>query len=577
MKGSSGRLLSVFLWLTVFFLAAAFSGGVFAEDGAGEGNSVSPARKIDQPPDRVERGRNEQDRRGRNGRDSDVRSIDGVGNNEDNIQMGAAFSQLVRTMSASYSDGVLALAGADRPSARAVSNAVNAQDDLVPNPDGASDFLWQWGQFVDHDIDLTDGADPPEPANIAVPAGDLFFDPDDTGTQVIPFNRSVYDSSSGTSANNPRQQINEITAWLDASNVYGSDEERASALRTNDGTGKLKTSAGNLPPFNTAGLPNAGGPSDTLFLAGDVRANEQVGLTAMHTLFVREHNRIANRLAREHPDWEGDRIYERARAIVGAQIQFITYNEFLPALLGRNALSSYDGYRPDVNAGITNEFSGAAYRLGHSMLSPVLLRLNADGNVIAAGNLELRDAFFAPQRIINEGNIAPVLRGLANQVCQRIDTKIVDDVRNFLFGEPGEGGFDLAALNIQRGRDHGLPGYNDAREALGLGRVRDFSGVTSDREIQERLASVYESVDDIDMWVGGLAEDPVQGSQLGELFHTMVKRQFEALRDGDRFWYERNLSRDDRRDVENTRLSDIIRRNTSIGNELQDDVFHVAR
>jgi len=578
MHNANGKLLSYFMCSSLFFLATVIYSDAFAQDRRdNDGNSVSPARRIDQPPDRVERGRSEQDRQGRNGRDSDVRSIDGVGNNEENNQMGAAFSQLVRMMSASYSDGVSALAGADRPSARAVSNAVNAQDDLVPNPDGASDFLWQWGQFVDHDIDLTDGADPPEPANIAVPAGDLFFDPDDTGTQVIPFNRSVYDSSSGTSADNPRQQVNEITAWLDASNVYGSDEERAAALRTNDGTGKLKTSAGNLLPFNTAGLPNAGGPSDTLFLAGDVRANEQVGLTAMHTLFLREHNRIANRLAREHPDWDGDKIYEKARAIVGAQIQVITYNEFLPALLGRSALTRYDGYRPEVNAGITNEFSGAAYRLGHSMLSPVLLRLNADGNVIAAGNLELRDAFFAPRRIIDEGNIAPILRGLANQVCQRIDTKIVDDVRNFLFGDPGEGGFDLAALNIQRGRDHGLPGYNDAREALGLGRISDFSGVTSDSEIRDRLASVYESVDDIDMWVGGLAEDPVEGSLLGELFHTIVKRQFEALRDGDRFWYTRTLNRDERSEVENTRLSDIIRRNTSIGNELQDDVFHVAR
>ena len=127
---------------------------------------------------------------------------------------------------------------------------MSSQDELIPNTLNASDYVWQWGQFVDHDIDLTDGVNPPEPADIPVPAGDPFFDPLDTGTQVIAFNRSVFDTSTGTGIDNPRQQINKITAWIDASNVYGSDVERAIALRTNDGTGRLNTSAGDLLPFN---------------------------------------------------------------------------------------------------------------------------------------------------------------------------------------------------------------------------------------------------------------------------------------------------------------------------------------
>lgn len=574
MQNGNGKMYDTLFYAAVMFLAATFTGAAFAQDG-GDGNQVSPARQIDQPPDRVEkqRGQQELQPRPRVGE----RSIDGTGNNEQDPQMGAAFTQLRRVAGSHYSDGISSLAGADRPSARAVSNAVSAQEELVYDPSGASDYLWQWGQFLDHDIDLTDGTDPPEPANITVPTGDLFFDPDGTGTQIIPFNRSVYDESTGTSTDNPRQQLNEITAWIDASNVYGSDAERASALRTNDGTGKLKTSEGDLLPFNTEGLPNAGGPSDTLFLAGDVRANEQVGLTAMHTLFVREHNRIAQRLAGEHPDWDGDMIYERARAIVGAEMQVITYREFLPALLGPRALRPYDGYKPKVNAGIMNEFSTAAYRFGHSILSPVILRLDSGGNVIPEGNLELRDAFFSPQRITDEGGIEPVLRGLASQVCQRVDPLVIDDVRNFLFGEPGSGGFDLASLNIQRGRDHGLPSYNEAREALGLKPARRFRDVTSNPEIRERLASVYDSTDDIDMWVGGLAEDPMPGGHLGELFYTVVKRQFEALRDGDRFWYTRTLTGEERERVERTRLSDVIRRNTDIGSEIPDDVFHAAQ
>lgn len=489
--------------------------------------------------------------------------------------MGATNTALQRLVVADYADGIEALAGGERPSPREISNVVGAQYELRPNSVGASDVLWQWGQFLDHDLDLTDGTDPPEPADIAVPTGDPYFDPNATGTAVITFNRSVYVPHTGTSPANPRQQMNEITGWIDASNVYGSDPERAAALRTNDGTGRLRTSAGNLLPFNTGGLPNAGGPSSSLFLAGDVRANEQVGLIAMHTLFVREHNRLAGDIARQQPELSDEEIYQRARRMVGGMMQVITYTEFLPALLGPNALAPYRGYKPTVDARISNLFSAAAYRFGHSALSPFLLRLDAAGNEIPAGSLALREAFFAPDRVVDEGGIDPVLRGLSRQVCQTIDPYVIDDVRNFLFGAPGAGGFDLVALNIQRGRDHGLPSYNDARVALGLAPATSFEDITPDAEIQDRLAAVYADVDDIDVWVGGLSEVPLRGSHVGELIQTVLTRQFEALRDGDRFWYARYLDRDERRIVERTRLADVIRRNTGIGRELSDDVFHV--
>ncbi|MGB2691426.1 MAG: peroxidase family protein [Thermodesulfobacteriota bacterium] len=535
-----------------------------------QGNdSVSRQRDINHPKDRA--GKHKRPRGG----DDTVRTIDGSRNNKNDTEMGAAFTELRRLIDPDYSDGVSTLAGENRPSARAVSNAVNSQEGSIPNALRASDYLWQWGQFLDHDIDLSEGVDPPESANINVPSGDPFFDPDGTGTQVIELNRTIYSESSGTDADNPRQQLNEISGWIDASNVYGSDEERANALRTNDGTGKLKTSEGNLLPFNEEGLPNAGGGSSALFLAGDVRANEQIGLTVMHTLFVREHNRLAEDYAERNPEWDGERIYQKAREIVGAQMQVITYKEFLPALLGNRALPRYRRYDRNLDASIQNLFSTAAYRFGHSALSPTLLRLDSEGNEIPEGNLSLSEAFFSPFRVTDEGGIEPFLRGLASQECQRVDPFVVDDIRNFLFGQPGSGGFDLASLNIQRGRDHGIPSYNDVRESLGLGRVQDFSDISSDSEIQERLSSIYESVDDIDLWVGGLSEDPLAGSHVGELFYTIIRGQFQALRDGDRYWYEETLSDNEIRRVERTKLSDIIRRNTDIGDEIQDDVFHV--
>jgi peroxidase len=535
---------------------------------AGPGsNQVSPVRGIQHDNDSAK----QKKKKSPPDINSEFRSIDGSGNNLDKPDMGAVGTQLQRWTLTAYSDGASGMAGSTRQGPREISNIVVAQTGSILNPENASDYLWQWGQFLDHDLDLTDGTNPPEAANILIPGDDQYFLP---GIET-PFNRSLYDPATGTTS--PRQQLNEITAWIDASNVYGSDEVRAQALRTLDGTGKLRSSDGNLLPFNVDSLPNAGGPDPTLFLAGDVRANEQVGLTAMHTLFMREHNRLADELAAEHPDWDGEQIYQKARQLVGAQMQVITYNEFIPALLGKNSLKSYEGYSANVDSSIANIFATAAYRFGHSMLSPTLLRLDADGQPIPEGHLQLRNAFFAPYRITTEGGIDPLLRGLAHQTSQRVDPYIVDDVRNFLFGDPIAGGFDLASLNIQRGRDHGLPDYNTLREKLALGRKQSFSEVTSDPDLQAKLAEAYDSVDDMDAWVGGLAEDPYRHAHVGELVYTVLKLQFEALRDGDRFWYKRTLNKDELKTIRRTRLSDIIRRNTDIGDELPDNVFQVPK
>lgn len=494
------------------------------------------------------------------------RTIDGTDNNRHNPLQGSTGSALLRLTTPAYADGVGAPAGTWRAGARDISNAVAAQRPVVGDSGSVSDFVWQWGQFLDHDIDLTGPTNPAEPFNIPVPVGDPFFDPGGTGNQFIPLDRSVFVMLQGV-----RQQMNQITAYIDASNVYGSDPVRAAALRTLDGTGRLTTSAGRLLPFNTDGLPNMPNSHADFFLAGDVRANEQVGLTALHTLFVREHNRWAVWFRRDHR-LSGDQIYERARAIVAAEMQAITYNAFLPILLGPNALSAYTGYDPTVNAGIANVFSTAAYRFGHSMVSPVLLRLKRNGKPIPAGHLLLREAFFAPEEIRRHG-IEPLLRGLAAQAAQRLDTMVVDGLRNFLFGPPGAGGFDLAAMNIQRGRDHGLPGYNQVRIEFGLAPVDDFGDLNPDPVVQEQLQRVYDTVDDLDLWVGGLAEEPIDGALVGETFFAILTDQFERLRDGDRFWYQHYLPPSWVQVVESRTLATIIRDNTAIGAELPDDVF----
>jgi peroxidase len=271
----------------------------------------------------------------------------------------------------------------------------------------------------------------------------------------------------------------------------------------------------------------------------------------------------------------GEDLYQMAKVIVTGEMQAITYNEFLPLLLGDDALPPYRGYNRQVNPGIANCFSTAAFRLGHSMLSTTLLRVDREGAESAHGHLSLANAFFDPSILTDQGGIDEILCRLSQQACQNIDNLVIDDVRNFLFGAPGAGGFDLASLNIQRGRDHGLASYNDTRQAYGLPPARNFGDINPDRTVQANLQEVYGSVNDIDLWVGGLAERHIPGALVGPTYRAILADQFRRLRDGDRFWYEDYLSLSLQRLVEAQTLATIIRRNTSIGNELQDDVFRV--
>ncbi len=492
---------------------------------------------------------------------AEYRSIDGTGNNLDNPELGSTDTQLIRLADADYEDGLSTPAGEDRPSAREVSNVIAAAETSQTNDRYLTDIFWVWGQFIDHDITLTETAhdeygNPLESFPIEIPTGDPYFDPDGSGDDIMDMSRSNFE----VNADGVRQQVNQITAFIDGSMIYGSDEELAAKLRTFEG-GKLATSDGNLLPYG----------DDGYFQAGDVRANENVALTSMQTLWVREHNRIAGELAAENPDLTDEELYQQARQIVIGELQAITFNEYLPALFGNGVVSQYRGYDSTVDPSIANEFSTAAYRYGHTMLSSELLRLDETGNVADEGNLALLNAFFNPSELEQNG-IDTLLRGATVNQAQEIDNQLVNDVRNFLFGPPGSGGFDLASLNIQRGRDHGLADYNSTRVALGLDPVQSFSDISSDPDVASKLETLYGSVDNIDLWVAGLAEDHVPGSSMGETFTAIVVDQFQRLRDGDRFWYENVFSGDMLREINSTTLAEVIERNTEIDN-LQENVF----
>lgn len=505
----------------------------------------------------------------------EARSIDGSGNNRHQTLWGSAGIRLERLAPPAYADGVSEPGGAERPNPRAVSNAIVAQDESIPNARGLSAFMFVWGQFLDHDLDLS-MTDPNDPFPIEIPLGDPFFDPSGSGEATMAFSRSVFDPETGSSSDKPRQQINALTAWIDGSQVYGSDAARAAWLRSGVG-GRLKTSEGDLLPLNDGSQANAPSNSSDFFVAGDLRVNEQTALAAIHTLFVREHNRLAVELQERHPDWDDERLYQEARRWVGAFLQSITFHEFLPALLGKEAIGPYRGYNPTLNPNILNEFSTAFFRVGHTMLTSEIPLLDENGQSLPSGDLSLQDAFFNVE-LLKEQGLDPLLRGLMAQAMEEIDSHVVAEVRNFLFGAPGSGGLDLPSLNLQRGRDHGLPDYNTLRVALGLEAVSDFSELSSDPEVQAAFREVYASIDDVDPWIGALSEDHLEGAGVGPTLHAALLRQFEALRHGDRFWYENDpaFSREDRRRIAATQLSDIIRRNSGV-TEAQAKAFEVPR
>lgn len=515
----------------------------------------------------------------------EFRTIDGTNNNLALPNQGAAETRQIRFgYGAQFPDGFgdAIITAPQRANPRTISNRLHAQAGSVLNDRMLTDWSFQWGQWITHDIDLTRTGEEFNVLSTGV-EGDFSIpvvDPGDPfGTAPIPFNRSQFDVGTGVPGAR-REVVNSITSYIDASMVYGSDPVRAAALRTFQG-GKLKTSAnGQLLPLNTAGLPNADAFNlgSQLFLAGDVRANEQVNLTVVHTLFVREHNRLATRIKQLDPTLGDEEIYQLARRIVGAEMQIITYEEYLPSVLGFDLSPRPEGaiYNPSTNATITNSFAHAVFRFGHSQISPSTLLVNNNGST--AGSLSIAQAFFNPNVLKNDpANVARMLKGLSSQMGQENDLLLVDGVRNSLFGPPGNGGLDLAALDIQRGRDHGLPDYNNLRARYGLAPVTTFAEISSDPAIQARLQELFGTVNNIDPFVGALAEDHLPGSSAGEFIHAVVGNQFERLRDGDRFFYTQDAFLQSNAvrqviDLSKVTLAQVIRWNTGITN-LQDNVF----
>ena len=502
------------------------------------------------------------------------RTINGSCNDLDNPLEGAAFAAFRRVIPAFYEDGVGQPRGFDQtfrffpapepfsppsPSARFVSTSIIADRPITQSD--ATLMLMQWGQFIDHDYAYLIEASVLEPEEEECRGCDPFG-------ECIPIPVLANDTTfgRGTLNNgdclrfergaavcrpripgifNPRDQLNQITHWLDGSMVYGSLDAEQPLLRAFrngrllegnevDGKGQPRRFMPRDPAPRMPCLP----PSPC-FRGGDLRANEQNALTAIHTYFVRFHNNLADQLLQLNPDWDDERTFQEARKIVIAIIQIITFDQYLPRMLGQQEfarlIGPYRGYDPRINGDMPNSFAGAAFRIGHSQVQPVLQRLRPDYTQKLTP-LNLVDAFFNPAEFERSGP-DPLILGLLNAVSLNLDSSVTSVLTNQLFERSNAIGADLAALNIARGRDHGLPSYGVYRRfcasQLGLQGSR-----IPDKDL-ENFERVYGNIDNADLWPAGIAEVPVTGGLLGTTFACIWSISFLGMREGDRFWYQR--------------------------------------
>jgi hypothetical protein len=560
----------------------------------------------------------------------EFRSLDGRNNNQTNVAWGQAGTAYARVGAPAYADNASTMQGG--PSARAISNRVfNDIGQNVFSENNVSQIGWLWGQFVDHTLDLRVGT-AGDPAGIPFqPTTVDHLEAFRNDFPTIDFSRTEAQTGTGTSAANPRQQLNTVNSFIDAWNVYGGTNDRLDWTRegTRDGdptnnSARLLLPGGYLPFTGERGSVATAPDMDLMgaltghradaVVAGDVRANENTGLTAIQTLFAREHNRIVGLLDAKPltAGFSNQLKFDIARRVVGAEQQYITYNEFLPALGVR--LAKYQGYRTDVNPSVSNEFATVGFRAHsqiHGEMEPLaplgtysqelLNRLKASGVAQAPDTDQVHlvvplSLTFGNPGLARDLGVGPLLKGLAAEKQYKNDEQFDNQLRSVLFQIPSSPTAqcldvpdpacfsvvsDLAAIDVARARDHGIPLYNNLRQAYGLTRKASFTDLTGESSdafpagvgsndlasldftqlrdmagnvlplgsvedtvaalrrspLAARLKAVYATVDDVDAFVGMVSEPHAPGSELGELQNAIWKKQFEALRDGDRFFY----------------------------------------
>ncbi|XP_062125134.1 LOW QUALITY PROTEIN: chorion peroxidase [Drosophila sulfurigaster albostrigata] len=544
----------------------------------------------------------------------------GVCNNKDHPRTyGASMVPYRRMVAPDYADGIAAPRASHHgqlPPARQVSLSIHRSS--YETDSNFTVMLAVFGQFLDHDITATSlttaqegdsidccAARTEEPHPECFPVHILPNDPyyQHYNLSCMNFVRSA---PAPTGRFGPRQQFNQATAFIDGSVVYGNLEQRQRQLRTyingtlrmfitEDERELLPISSNSEDGCNRVLMTRQG---KYCFESGDDRANENLLLTSMHLLWARQHNYLARGLHKLNPDWEDERIFQEARKIVGAQLAHITYNEFLPVLLGRNLsqakgllpasdnLNAPDTYDHRVNPSIANCFAGAAFRFAHTLL-PGLFNVSRDNSTPEA--MELHKMLFNPFSLWSRHGIDHALLAAANTPVLRVDRFFSLEITQKLFEGTAEDkvpvcGLDLVSLNIQRGRDHGIPAYPVFRRHCGLPPVDTWEqmALAVDNATLVSIKQIYDSPQDVDVYTGALSEPPLDGAIFGPLLSCLVSDQFMRIKLGDSHWYERKFgpqrfTKPQLAEIYKSSLAAIICRNSDGIHEIREHVMERHR
>ncbi|KAF7287487.1 hypothetical protein GWI33_001451 [Rhynchophorus ferrugineus] len=517
------------------------------------------------------------------------RSYNGSCNNVNHPNSyGVAYRPFRRALPPDYADGIskprVSTFGDNLPSARRVS--VEIHRPYYRDDSKFSVMLAVWGQFLDHDVTATALSQKQNGESISCCNSNDTLPSEcfpvylDINDYFQKFNIScmefVRSAPAPTCCLGPREQMNQVTAFIDGSVVYGADENTVKSLRTMEKASYDMTDGCNREEQKNKGR--------YCFLSGDKRANENLHLTSMHLIWARQHNLIAKNLAQLNPHWNDETIFQESRRILSAQMQHITYNEFLPILLGKHVMEKYElspkrqgyfyKYNPTIDPSVANVFAASAFRFAHSLI-PTLIKILANHSN-STEYIQMHKMLFDPFKLYDNGELNKALNGAMNTHVEASDAYFSKEIKFHLFEDfsstnkqSHQCGLDLVSLNIQRGRDHGLPGYIFWRQHCGLGETRTFEDLqpVMGVSVLNNIKTVYRDVKDIDLYTGALSEKPINGTVLGPTLTCLILDQFIRIKIGDRFWYENpeqlhGFSIDQLNEIRKTSLAGIICDNT---------------
>ncbi|VVC25641.1 Haem peroxidase,Haem peroxidase, animal type [Cinara cedri] len=496
------------------------------------------------------------------------RTVNGSCNNLEHTAWGASTTPFIRLLEAAYADGAYEfrrqLDGTKLPGPRELQLALflyRSRD----TPDIYNIHVSQFGQWITHDMSLllpdisgpksccdisNDGNTPFQcQALISIPIDDPVYS--ESSTTCMEFRRAKTATRYFNCTITPQIPMNLATSFIDSSQLYGPEPDKAAELRTFE-NGRLKTERINehdyCPLQNRNKWPSCDARDiwDICFDAGDPRMNQNTGLIIYQTSFTRFHNYLTQKLQRLNPEWEDEVLYQEARRIVVAINQILVYQEYLPIILGKKYTErfglSLNEFKPtqydsSIMPQVTIEFSAGAFRVPHNTFAS---KYNlVDENYKTTSSIKLHEWISNPDILVERSNFDDILRGMAQTPGRAPSPSYNFPISNFMrFLIPGNQ--DLLSWDIQRGRDCGVPSYNHIRELCGFKRARSFDDLADSIYINDlmKLKKLYASVDDVDLIVGALLEPPCFGAQVGPTARCIITDVFYRIRYADRFFFD---------------------------------------